>query len=164
MLFAEGGEDEVGIGNGQEVALRLRALVGSLAPKSSRTDRDLGLSNLVARTSRIGIRIDERCQPRLLIGLQDLAAAPHGSADQRKAQQQDNRLAQGQASEKEARDQNRRVGQGRAQVGLNQHQQHRNADQREGLEDIRPAQTSASDDDHPEEPRCYNNQHELHPL
>ncbi len=35
VLFAEGGEDEVGVGDRQEVALGLGALAGSFAPESA---------------------------------------------------------------------------------------------------------------------------------
>ena len=48
VLLAEGGEDEVGVGNGQEVALGLGALVGALAPETAGADGDLGLQDLVA--------------------------------------------------------------------------------------------------------------------
>jgi len=39
VLFAEGGEDEVGVGNGEEVALGLGALVGTFAPDRRRRRR-----------------------------------------------------------------------------------------------------------------------------
>ena len=35
MLLAEGGEDEVGVGDGEEVALGLCAFVGALAPDAA---------------------------------------------------------------------------------------------------------------------------------
>src|SRR5215469_4764307 len=40
MLLAEGGEDEVGVRNGQEVALGLAAFVGSLPPDTAGADGD----------------------------------------------------------------------------------------------------------------------------
>ena len=48
VLLAECGEDEVGVGDGEEIALGLGTLVGALAPDAAGADGNEGLSNLVA--------------------------------------------------------------------------------------------------------------------
>ena len=45
-------------------------------PRCPRAHRDLGLQHLVARALRVVVGIDEAGEPRLLIGLQNLAAVP----------------------------------------------------------------------------------------
>ena len=59
VLFAEGGEDEVGVGDGEEVALGLGALVGALAPDAAGADGDQGLADLVAGAAGVGVGVDE---------------------------------------------------------------------------------------------------------
>ena len=46
MFFTEGSEDEVGVGDGEEVALR--PFVGALASDASGADGDEGLADLIA--------------------------------------------------------------------------------------------------------------------
>jgi hypothetical protein len=74
VLLAESGEDEVGIGDGEEVALGLGAFVGALAPEASGADGDEGLADLVAGALGVGVGVDEAGEAGLLVGLEALAA------------------------------------------------------------------------------------------
>ncbi len=56
MLLAEGGEDEIRIRDGQEIALRLAAPLRTLAPDAARSDGDQRLANLIPAAARVGIR------------------------------------------------------------------------------------------------------------
>ena len=59
MFFAEGGEDEVGVGDGEEVALGLGALVGAFAVEAAGAYGDEGLADLVAGAAWVGVGVDE---------------------------------------------------------------------------------------------------------
>src|ERR1035438_1444242 len=67
MFLREGGENEVGLRNGKESTVCLRAFT---APKAPGPHGNLGLLNLVPRALRIQFRIDKAGQTLLLIRLQ----------------------------------------------------------------------------------------------
>ena len=102
VLFAEGGEDEVGVGDGEEVALGLGALVGALAPDAAGADGDQGLADLVAGALGVGVGVDEGVDAGLLVGLEALAALPGDAAEQSEAEQDDAGLLEADAAEEEA--------------------------------------------------------------
>ncbi len=104
MLLAEGGEDEVGIGDGEEVALGLGALVGAFAPDAAGADGDERLANLIAGAARIGVRVDEGVDARLLVGFEVLAGLPGDAADEDEREQDDGDLLEADAAEKETAD------------------------------------------------------------
>ena len=104
MLFAEGGEDEVGVGDGKEVALGLGALVGAFAPDAAGADGDEGLANLVAGAAGVGVGVEEGVDARLLVGLEMLAALPGDTADENEGEQDDGDLFEADAAEVKAAD------------------------------------------------------------
>ena len=131
-------------GIGKKVALRLGPFFEALAPDASRANGNLRLQHLVARPLRIIARIDEAGEPRLLIGLENLAARPDSGHQNSAHCNQDQALPQVDSAQKQACHQNRRIGERRAQVRLDQHQDHGNSDQGKGLEDLLPGQVAAA--------------------
>src|SRR5690242_14436371 len=75
MLLGKGRHDEVGIGDGDEGALRLASLKSSFSGEAARAHCNQRLLNLISRSSGIGLGLAKACQSCLLIGLQ--SPAPH---------------------------------------------------------------------------------------
>jgi hypothetical protein len=162
VLLAEGREDEVGVGDGQEVTLGLGAAVGALTPDAARAHRDQRLSDLVARTFGVGVGVDEGVDARLLIRLQSLPALPRDTSHQRKREQDQRNLLDANAAEEKPGNENREVGERCAEIRLDEHQHHGNTHQSEGLADVRPRQFLAGEA--PEVARNRDDQDQLYPL
>jgi hypothetical protein len=56
---------------GQIFEVALRAVEEALSEDAGRADRDLGLDGVVARSERVGLRIEEASEARALIILKD---------------------------------------------------------------------------------------------
>ena len=80
-LLSEHREDEVGVALGDEVELRLRALLESLAGQAAGPDRDLGLLQVVAGALGVAPRIDEHEQPVDLVLLDEHARVLHSRTE-----------------------------------------------------------------------------------
>ena len=98
MLLAKCGEDEVGMGDGQKGSLGLRALLSALAPHAARAHGDERLLGLIAGALGVVVRVDKARKPRLLIGLEQLAAGPDAGHQRDSACAQDERLLQAHAA------------------------------------------------------------------
>src|SRR6266851_2757693 len=162
VLLAEGGEDKVGIGDGEEVALSLGAAIGSLAPDSAGTNSDQGLPDLVAGAAGVLVRVHEAGEAGLLVRLQQLAGLPDAADEKEHAEQDDGSLFELDAAEEEAADEDRQVGERGAEVRLLEHHQHRDADEGEGFGDVLPCQFPAREP--PEVARYGNDEDQLDPL
>jgi hypothetical protein len=145
VLLAEGGEDEVGVRDGNEGSLSLRALAFALAPDAAGADGDFGLEDLVAGAVGVVAGVREAGETGFLVGLEEFVAAP-GAGDEHKAGGRENeRLPPVDAAEKEAGDEDGRVGEGRSHVGLHEDQQHGNADEGEGFSNVLPGEVAAAE-------------------
>ena len=100
MFLTESGKDEVGVRDRQEVALRLRTLFRAFAPHATGTHGDFGLQKLIAGTTGVIVGIDEAGKAGLLVGLQQLATAPHSGNECQSAGGKNQCLAQVDAAEK----------------------------------------------------------------
>ena len=96
------GEDEVGVGDREEIALGLRAFVGALAPDASRADGDLGLEDLVAAAFGVVLRVDEAGKAGDLVVLEDLAGFENAADQEGEAEDENAGLLPGDAAQKEA--------------------------------------------------------------
>src|SRR5450631_22365 len=162
MLLAERGKNEVGVWDGQKVALRLRSLSGAFTPNAAGTDRNQRLTNLVSAALGVIVGIDEACEALFLIRLQQFSAAPGTSHENYTCSDENHRLLEIDAAEEQARNENRHVGQGCAEVWLFQYQQHRNADQGKSLEDFFPCKASTAEIG--KVARHNKNEHQLDPF
>ncbi len=120
MLLAEGGEDEVGVGDGEEVALGLCAAVGSLPPDTSGADGDEGLADLVTGAAGVRVGVEEGVDAGLLVGLEALTALVDDDAEQGDRKQNDSNLLDADATEEESDDQDREVGQRGPEIRLDE--------------------------------------------
>src|SRR5277367_4122105 len=160
MFLAERGKDKVRIGNRQEVALGLGTLGGSPAPDASVAHGDQRLFHLVAAAFGIGVGVQEAGEPLLLVRLEHFG--PHRNHQDQAGDHQDDPLLPLQAAQEEPDNEYRDVGQRGSQVGLFQHQQHRQPDQQKSLEDVAPGQIPAGEAG--EVSRHGDNQHHLDPF
>ena len=108
---ADDGEDEVGRLHRQEAQLVLPAGGQPLPEQAAGADRVQRLDELVARTLRIGVRVQEAEEPRPLVVLQRLTAI--GAAADRRAGQ-DRHPADARPAHEQHSDQDRHEDQGRA--------------------------------------------------
>ena len=69
-FLCHGGEDEIGMAFGQVIEMALRSLQIALAADTARSDRDLGLADMIAGAQRIAFRIEEDKHAVLLIFLE----------------------------------------------------------------------------------------------
>ena len=75
-LLGDDRQNEVRVLDGQETQLALRAAAESLAREAARADGDLGLADLVAGAEHVGVGVQERADPRLLVVLEEEPARP----------------------------------------------------------------------------------------
>ena len=80
-LLGQHREHEVGRLDGQEVALRLRAVGQALAHPAAGADRDLRLVELVAGALDVGCGVEEREQPLLLVVVEDVGPRDRDQRD-----------------------------------------------------------------------------------
>ena len=110
------------------------------APQPPRTDRNLGLLNLVPRPLGIVLRIHETGEPLFLVRLQDVHPRDeeHRSHAHRCQQHDHQPLLPLHSAQKYPHDGDGHIGQGCAQIGLRQYHQHRNANNGCSLNKVRP--------------------------
>src|SRR5882757_1222415 len=88
-FFPDNREDEVSGAFRQEFQLRLAAVHVALAEDPARTDRDLGLNDVVAGTQRVVFGIQEREYALALVVVNEMPAGPSRAADERYGYQDD---------------------------------------------------------------------------
>src|SRR3982074_2840118 len=110
MLLAESRKDEIGMWNRQKLELRLGPPGRPLAPHAARTHCDFGLNHLITVAFRVGGRIQEGSQPRLLIVLKEV---PSNGQSKRQGGCNDGQVLPSKSREKDTGGQNRKVGEGR---------------------------------------------------
>src|ERR1700733_1575720 len=162
MLFAEGGEDEVRVGDGKKVALGLSALGGAFPPNSTRADGDQGLADLIARALWIGIRVDEAGKARLLVGLEALSTGPGARTQHQHDGDENQSLLQADSSKEQPSNEDGSIDERCAQIWLNEDQNHRHADHCQSLEDVAPSEVAAPQIR--KIARDHQDQHQLYPL
>src|SRR5690606_39381761 len=77
-LFADDGEDEIGVPGGQKVQLRLGAAEQAFAEKAARADGDHGLDDVPAFVVAVAVRVQEHDEAVDLIRFQNRDPALNG--------------------------------------------------------------------------------------
>ena len=131
-LLPDDRQDEVGVLDGKEPQLALRARPEALSGEAPRADRDLGLPDLVTGLQDVMVGVQERLDPLLLVVLQE---EPTGPREHRDRDEDRDPSPRRQPPEEKSDDQERQEGQREPQVRLRENEQEREADDRAQLDE-----------------------------